>query len=217
MDGTTWAHRPPPAPSARAATVWRGQVRTAAELTRMRMRLRGALAADGLPEATGEQLLLAVEELVSNGLRHGRPPVTAAVTADGGWLLEVSDAARDCPPVPAVDRDAAAGGMGLPMVARLSAAHGWHADGDGKTVWAWLGSPAPPALLLPERVARASQRARELGRLLADTDTRLAATFDRLTAEAAERGRADRADTYRTAARRFRRDAAQGRRAARRP
>ncbi|MGY1728576.1 ATP-binding protein [Geodermatophilus sp. SYSU D01062] len=215
MDGTTWAHRPPPAPSARAATVWRVEVRTAAELTRMR--LRGALAADGLPEGTGERLLLAVEELVSNGLRHGRPPVTAAVTADCGWLIEVSDAAGDCPPVPAVDRDAAAGGMGLPMVARLSAAHGWHADGDRKTVWAWLGAPAPPVLLPPERVARATQRARELGGLLADTDTRLAATFDRLTAEATGRGRADRADTYRTVARRIRRDAAQGRRAARRP
>ncbi|MGY1731709.1 ATP-binding protein [Geodermatophilus sp. SYSU D01045] len=217
MDGSTWARRSPPAPSRRAATVWRGQLRSAAELTRMRVQLRGALAADGLPEATGERLQLAVEELVSNGLRHGRPPVTVAVTADGGWLVEVSDAARDRPPVPAVGRDAAAGGMGLPMVARLSAAHGWYVGGDRKTVWAWLGSPPPPVLLPPERVAQATRRARDLGRLLADTDTRVATTFDRLTAEAAERGRADRAATYRTVARRIRRHAAQGRRISRRP
>ncbi|GAB3197151.1 hypothetical protein GCM10027261_21570 [Geodermatophilus arenarius] len=55
--------------------------------------------------------------------------------------------------------------------------------------------PAAPLLPPAERVQRATQRARDLGRLLADTDTRIAATFDRLTAEAVERGRADRAAT----------------------
>ncbi|MGY1686564.1 hypothetical protein ACI8AV_08700 [Geodermatophilus sp. SYSU D00804] len=102
-------------------------------------------------------------------------------------------------------------------MARLSAAHGWEAAGDRKTVRAWLGSPPPPLLPPAERVQRAAQQARDLGRLLADTDTRIAATFDRLTAEAVERGRADRAATYRTVARVIRHHAAQGRRAARRP
>jgi anti-sigma regulatory factor (Ser/Thr protein kinase) len=79
----------------------------------MRVRLRAALVSGGPPgEAEdGERLLLAFEELVSNALRHCLPPVTVAVTGvDGGWLIEVSDAAADRPPVPALDRDAAEGG-----------------------------------------------------------------------------------------------------------
>ena len=60
------------------------------------------------------------------------------VTAVGsGWLVEVSDAAGDEPPVPAVGRDAALGGLGLYLVAQLAAAHGWTAeDGGRKVVWA---------------------------------------------------------------------------------
>jgi hypothetical protein len=63
--------------------------------------------------------------------------VRAAVTAfDGCWLLEVSDAAADRPPTPAQGRDAAQGGLGLPLVARISGAHGWQITGDRKNVWA---------------------------------------------------------------------------------
>jgi hypothetical protein len=60
-----------------------------------------------------------------------------AVTATGtSWLLEVSDAAAARPPYPAVGRDAAEGGLGLYMVARICGAHGWAAEGDCKIVWA---------------------------------------------------------------------------------
>jgi two-component sensor histidine kinase len=84
-----------------------------------------------------ERLLLVFEELVSNALRHGRPPIEASVVRAGQFrLLEVSDAARDVPPSPAVGRDAARGGLGLALVARLSGAHGWTVDGDRKRVWA---------------------------------------------------------------------------------
>src|SRR3954447_925276 len=36
------------------------------------------------------------------------------------------------PPTPAQGRDAAQGGLGLPLVAGIGAAHGWQITGDGK-------------------------------------------------------------------------------------
>ena len=61
-------------------------------------------------------------------------------TTGAGWLLEVLDAAGDTPPTPAVDRDAALGGLGLYLVARLSSAHGWAPTHSGrKAVWALVG------------------------------------------------------------------------------
>jgi hypothetical protein len=85
---------------------------------------------------------------VSNGLRHGGGPVSVVVTAAGSaWLVEVSDAAGDAPPVPAVGRDAALGGLGLYLVAQLAGAHGWTPeDGGRKVVWArvdFTGEAAP--------------------------------------------------------------------------
>jgi hypothetical protein len=59
------------------------------------------------------------------------------VTQTGrSWLLEVSDAAPDREPAPAVDRDPALGGLGLPLVAMICAAHGWTVEGGRKVVWA---------------------------------------------------------------------------------
>jgi signal transduction histidine kinase len=134
-----WEQRPPPDVVQGAS--WRGAPRTAAELTALRGQLHTALR-DG-PLATGadadavETVLLVFEELASNGLRHGRPPVHVTVTSAGtGWLLEVSDAADDRPPIPAAGRDAAHGGLGLYLVARLCTAHGWMSRNGRKHVWA---------------------------------------------------------------------------------
>jgi hypothetical protein len=44
--------------------------------------------------------------------------------------------AVDRPPQPAVGRDAAHGGLGLYLVARIFVAHGWPVDGDREHVWA---------------------------------------------------------------------------------
>ena len=63
----------------------------------------------------------------------------AVTTTDSGWLIDVSDAAPDTPPIPAVGCDAANDGLGLYLVARLSAAHGWAVHGDRKNLWARIG------------------------------------------------------------------------------
>ncbi len=97
-----------------------------------------AAAADRLADDL-ERLDLVLEELASNGQRHGRAPVQVAVhAADGGWVVAVTDAAPDLPPLPVTDRDPAEGGMGLQMVARLADDHGWSVSGGRKTVWALL-------------------------------------------------------------------------------
>jgi signal transduction histidine kinase len=92
----------------------------------------------GAAEGGAERLLLAFEELVSNAVRHGSPPVEVMVTANGHcWLLEITDAAGGTPPTPDPDRDAALGGLGLALVAEISNAYGWEPLDDGrKVVWA---------------------------------------------------------------------------------
>jgi signal transduction histidine kinase len=122
--------------------------RTPADLTAHRLQLAEAACAVARPTAEAlERLELVFEELVSNGLRHGRGRVEVTVSATGtGWLLEVADGAGNTPPAPAVDRDAALGGLGLYLVARLSGAHGWaSADAGGKVVWAQVEGSHPTA------------------------------------------------------------------------
>jgi signal transduction histidine kinase len=111
-----------------------------ADLTAHRLQLAAALRGANRPrvadEGAVERLLLAFEELASNALRHGRRPVRVEVTAaDGFWLLDVSDAAVDHPPTPAVGRDAAHGGMGLYLVASICTAHGWFVEHGRKHAW----------------------------------------------------------------------------------
>ncbi len=140
MEHDLWVQRPlPPMPRV-TLVVWIREVRSPIDLTVSRNRLqetvRGAERRHGVPVDVDE-LLLVFEELASNGLRHGRPPVSVrVVAASGGWLVDVTDAAIDSPPVPAVDRDPADGGLGLHLVARLCQAHGWLVDEGCKHVWA---------------------------------------------------------------------------------
>src|SRR3954462_1139163 len=135
MSEALWATRPRPRSGSSGSVVWQGEPTTLAELRAMRMKLRALLSTGEESPDDVDRLLLAVEELVSNALRHGGSPVRAVVTATGsGWLLEVSDAAGGIPPVPAVGRDAALGGLGLYLVAKLAGAHGWSVDADGRKV-----------------------------------------------------------------------------------
>src|SRR3954454_19086933 len=147
MSTTAWPQRLPE-PVTDLAARWEGTPGTPADLSWIRRDLRAAVRYRPWPTSTDsdlERLLLIVEELASNGLRHGRPPVRVRLTADPtGWLLDVSDAAADRPPAPARDRDPATGGLGLHLVARLSAAHGWMVHGERKHVWARIATTAAP-------------------------------------------------------------------------
>src|SRR4051812_35116363 len=78
-----WAPRALPLPGPDAVTVGAWTPTTPFDLTLERLQLADALrdapGAAGSEEGT-ERLLLAFEELASNALRHGRPPVRTAVT-----------------------------------------------------------------------------------------------------------------------------------------
>jgi hypothetical protein len=135
-----WPHAPVPSVSGDA---WHWQLDAMPVISRVRMDLRARIAhpsvASGSTEDARDGLLLAFEELASNALRHGGGDVRALIVASkGGWLLDLSDEAPDRPPVPAVDRDPALGGMGLHVVAHLTTARGWEVCGDRKHVWACL-------------------------------------------------------------------------------
>jgi anti-sigma regulatory factor (Ser/Thr protein kinase) len=144
MRRLAWPSRPP-LPDGRGE-VWRWDLDTIAQLPAARNALRSLLGGHRNTDdedASGERLVLAFDELASNALRHGECPVVATVVAgSGGWLLDVSDRARESLPEPAVDRDPALGGMGLHLVARLAVAHGWYVDGPSKHVWACLPTAA---------------------------------------------------------------------------
>ncbi|TWH71861.1 ATP-binding protein [Modestobacter roseus] len=141
MSHLSWPMLTPPRP----LEVWRSwnwELREPADLTRYRRQLRlEALPADrdDADEAAVERLLLAFEELTSNGVRHGLPPVWTTVTATStGWLIDVTDADPRDEPVPAIDRDPAHGGLGLHLIARLCAAHGWAPEDGRKHVWGFV-------------------------------------------------------------------------------
>jgi anti-sigma regulatory factor (Ser/Thr protein kinase) len=138
----TWTRRPPPDVST-ANRTWDWEITRPAQLTAARTQLRNDLTPDLLPAGADlddvDRLLLAFEELASNGLRHGGPPVQVRVVAcDSGWLIDVTDERIDASPEPAVDRDPSLGGLGLHLIARLSARFGWAVLGSRKHVWACL-------------------------------------------------------------------------------
>jgi signal transduction histidine kinase len=141
MSQAPWAQRPPPPIAVGTTEAWDWELFTPAGLTTCRGRLRREVERGQWPAGADrddvDRLLLAFEELASNGLRHGRAPVRVRVIATPqGWLIDVTDTALDQPPTPAVDRDPASGGLGLYLVARLCPAHGWSVLSGRKHVWA---------------------------------------------------------------------------------
>lgn len=81
-------------------------------------------------------LELAVSELVSNAVRHGRPPVSYDITTDGEDLVLVVVDADPRPPGDGGEvGPEAEGGRGLFLVAQLARTWGWEATADGKRVW----------------------------------------------------------------------------------
>jgi len=90
-----------------------------------------------------DEIVAALDELMSNALRHGRTPVDVEVgVTHAAVVLCVSDRAVEAPPRPTATRDPALGGMGLGIVARSSSRSGWFARDDVKVVWAELARSA---------------------------------------------------------------------------
>ncbi len=140
--GQAWPSAAPP--SAAEALAW--HVADIAELPRIRAELR-RFVADGQRDASaaaaedlGDRLVLALDEMASNGLRHGGGGgVRAAVGVTAtSWLIDVSDRNRARPPTPAVGRDPSEGGLGLYLIAELATEHGWYVRDGCKHVWALL-------------------------------------------------------------------------------
>lgn len=154
--GAVWPSSPVPS---MAGDVWHWQLDSLPVVSRVRADLRARVAhpsvSSGSTDDARDGLLLAFEELASNALRHGGGDVRALVVAGPwGWLLDLSDEAPERPPVPAIDRDPALGGMGLHLVAQLSTDYGWEGRPGRKHVWARLPSgvsaPEPARDRLPE-------------------------------------------------------------------
>lgn len=139
--GPIWPSAAPP--PAEPALFW--HLEDVAELPTVRAQLRRHAAAHPTgadPDTAADlrdQLILALDEMASNALRHGGGQVRAAVrlTPDA-YLIEVSDQAATVPPSPAVGRDPSEGGLGLYLIAEMASAHGWYVDNGHKFVWALL-------------------------------------------------------------------------------
>ncbi|MCV2491191.1 ATP-binding protein [Geodermatophilus sp. YIM 151500] len=137
--GPSWPTASPPP----AGPALRWELGDVAELPRVRADVRRHVTATGsLGDRAADlldQLVLTLDEMASNALRHGGGRVEAAVRTTGdAFLVEVSDQAAHRPPVPAVDRDPSEGGLGLYLIAELATEHGWYVRDGCKHVWALL-------------------------------------------------------------------------------
>ena len=141
MTAALWQRVEPPDGFAEA---WRCRLGSLSQLAGLRARVRTELTgspvvSDPEQEHWSERLVLVVDELASNALRHGRPPVDAVLSRSGAdWMIVIRDGSGERAPMPAQGRDPARGGFGLYLVADLSARHGWTADDSTKSVWAVL-------------------------------------------------------------------------------
>ena len=116
------------------------------DLSTVRREFRAWITAAGdgsaqMRENRVEESVLALDELTSNALRHGRAPIAVQVcTSEGGVLLQVADRAAEDPPRPTSTRDPSDGGMGLGIIAQFAVDCGWFASGEQKVVWAVMPS-----------------------------------------------------------------------------
>jgi len=138
--GPVWPSASPP--SATSLLAW--ELEDVVELPRVRAELRRHPATtpssdDPASLDVHDQLVLAVDEMASNALRHGGGRVKAVVgKTEDGFLVEVTDQAPSSPPTPAVGRDPSEGGLGLYLIAEMAFRHGWYVRDGAKHVWALL-------------------------------------------------------------------------------
>ncbi|MBO4271264.1 ATP-binding protein [Microbispora triticiradicis] len=104
----------------------------------VRRRARDVLTEWGLPEATAEEVVLVISELVTNAVLHALPPAELRLFLHGGVVrVEVCDsgAAPVWPgSVPASDER----GRGRDVVEALALRHGADVRSDSTTYWAEL-------------------------------------------------------------------------------
>ncbi|MFB8265933.1 SpoIIE family protein phosphatase [Streptomyces sp. NPDC055955] len=122
-----------------------------AEVAKVRALVREKLEDWGLHEATFV-LELVVSELVTNAIRHGRPPVSLRLLRDVDRTLicEISDGRHTSPHLRNAGEEDE-GGRGLFLVAQLTTMWGTRYDRQGKTIWAEIGlGQDVPLDLFPE-------------------------------------------------------------------
>ena len=138
--GAAWPFASPP--PARSLLSW--ELQDVAELPGVRAEMRRHATGVPTPDDPAgsdvhHQLVLALDEMASNALRHGGGNVRASVrSTPDAFLVEVSDTAVTSPPTPAVGRDPSEGGLGLYLIAEMASAHGWYVRDGEKHVWALL-------------------------------------------------------------------------------
>jgi anti-sigma regulatory factor (Ser/Thr protein kinase) len=107
------------------------------------VRHAAARALRGLPRSTVDDVLLVLDEAVSNAIRHGSrggQPIKVAVMVDGDWVdIRVSD----CGPTPRLPllpsqppRMLATGGRGLWLIKQLADDVRLRRAGEGTLLWA---------------------------------------------------------------------------------
>ena len=110
---------------------------------RARQFLAGQLASWGL-ERLRPSLELAVSELVTNAVTHGRGEVEVEVRCeDGSVLAEVTDHGGGRPVVSAATDPAEPGGWGLRLVSQVADDWGTRVTATTTTVWLRLAIPTP--------------------------------------------------------------------------
>ncbi|WP_042425905.1 SpoIIE family protein phosphatase [Streptacidiphilus anmyonensis] len=83
---------------------------------------------------------LVVSELVTNAIRHGRPPIRLRLIRDSALTCEVSDSSSTAPHLRRA-RTMEEGGRGLMLVAQCATRWGTRHSADGKTIWAEQALP----------------------------------------------------------------------------
>jgi len=120
---------------------------------RIRSFVRRTLLAWEVDASHASAVLDVTDELVTNALRHGQQPITLTLERDTAVRVLVHDASFEMATVLPYRSGVSEHGLGLRLVRQLSDRWGQVSDGNGKVVWAEVGSAVPHAHR-PRRVGR---------------------------------------------------------------